>query len=184
MPDSNFGDGGTVLDDFDNHDNHATAVALQSDDGILVAGYSDGGYLDLVRYLPDGTLDTTFANGGRVSASSPSPINVAAGTVTSVAIQPNNQILVGGSFAEYYVNYLGVARFNVDGSPDDSFGDSGIAYDTGIASSSAAEIAIQPDGSVVAAGFSGKLALLARRGTLPGSAPDRRRHRRRKRLRR
>ena len=43
MPDSSFGDGGTVLDDFDNHDNHATAVALQSDDGILVAGYSDGG---------------------------------------------------------------------------------------------------------------------------------------------
>ena len=167
MPDSSFGDGGTVLDDFDNHDNHATAVALQSDDGILVAGYSDGGSLDLVRYLPDGTLDTTFANGGRVSASSPSPINVAAGTVTSVAIQPNNQILVGGSFAQYYVNYLGVARFNVDGSPDDSFGDSGIAYDTGIASSSAAEIAIQPDGSVVAAGFSGEIGTPGAAGNVP-----------------
>ena len=39
--DPSFGEGGTVLDDFDNHDNHATAVALQSDGGILVAGYSD-----------------------------------------------------------------------------------------------------------------------------------------------
>ena len=111
--DTTFGDGGTVLDDFDNHDNHATAVALQSDGGILVAGYSDSdsGYLDLVRYLPDGTLDTTFANGGRVSTTSPSPVSLAAGAPPIVAIQPNNQILVGGAFNTD--GEFAVMRFNV-----------------------------------------------------------------------
>ena len=37
----------------------ATAVAIQSDGGIVVAG-SMGMYLAVVRYLPDGTEDPNF----------------------------------------------------------------------------------------------------------------------------
>ncbi|MGA2255334.1 MAG: autotransporter-associated beta strand repeat-containing protein [Thermoguttaceae bacterium] len=64
--DTSFGNGGIVLDDFDNHDNHATAVAIESDGDIVVAGYSDSGYLDLLRYQSDGSRDTTLVNVGEV----------------------------------------------------------------------------------------------------------------------
>ena len=42
-----------------------SAVAVQSDGKILVAGFKRGGVTDLVlaRYLPDGNLDLTFGAG-------------------------------------------------------------------------------------------------------------------------
>ena len=78
-----------------------------------------------------------------------------------MAIQPDNMVLVGGSFpgSDGY-NDLGVARFNVDGSLDTGFNGSGYTtLSTGLyQASSAYGMAVQPDGGITVAGTSGDLA--------------------------
>jgi uncharacterized delta-60 repeat protein len=41
-----------------------SAITLQADGKIVVAGPIEGVELDVARYLPNGTLDSTFATGG------------------------------------------------------------------------------------------------------------------------
>ena len=77
-----------VARDASGNDSSATAVAIQSDGGIVVAG-SMGMYLAVVRYLPDGTEDPNFQQWDASGA---------IGSASSVVIQPNNMILVGGTF--------------------------------------------------------------------------------------
>jgi uncharacterized delta-60 repeat protein len=75
----------------------ANAVAIQGDGKILVAGYQDDGYLSqpkflIARYMPDGTLDAAFGQGGL------SVISVGGGDAArALAIQPSGRILVAGS---------------------------------------------------------------------------------------
>jgi hypothetical protein len=76
---------------------------------------------------------------------------------------------VGGTFGSE--SEPGVARLNVDGSIDDSFGTAGFAIDGGDAGSFA-DITVQPDGSILAAGEAGGDPLLARlyAGDVAGTA--------------
>ena len=137
-------------------------MAIGSDGGIVVAGYDEsanGDLVDLVRFLPDGTLDPNFGSDGKLdSADQP------AGAAYSVAIQANNLIVVGGAFTEDSRMDFGLARFFVDGSIDSSFGTNGIAtQDLGGGNNSAVTaLAIQPNGDILAAGVT---------GNLPGSGP-------------
>ncbi len=148
--DSSFGNGGTVLDGSAAEDNHATAVAIQSDGGIIVAGYSDSGWLNLARYLPDGEGTGFFYWDDVFGQSLP------AAAVYSVAVQPDGKVLVGGAFSDDGSNQFGVARFNADGSYDGDFGASsdGIA-ESGVANSTIRDMLLAPDGSIIAAGMTG-----------------------------
>ena len=148
--DSTFGTGGTVLYDLGDQTNHATCLAIQADGGILVGGYDDNsGDWDLVGFLGDGSVDTSFGSNGQVALSG---VNAQAGVVSSLAVQSNGQILAGGTFGGS--NELGVVRINTDGTLDSSFGNAGFALD-GMANSSVWDLALQPDGSILAAGFAG-----------------------------
>ena len=118
-PDDSFGSGGKVLENFGDGSNHATCLALQPDGGIVVAGYSDsflgiGGQsgLDLLRFTSSGGLDTTFNSGGIITQT----INM--GLVSSVAVQADGKILIGGAFG--LETDFGIARFDTDGSLDAS----------------------------------------------------------------
>ena len=95
---SSFGAGGVVLDGSGGGNSSATAVAIQSDGGIVVAG-STGMYLAVVRYLPDGAEDPNFQQWNASGA---------IGSASSVVIQPNNMILVGGTFVGAQWYYYGV----------------------------------------------------------------------------
>ncbi len=66
-PDTSFGTSGNgqVVTDFGTSDQSATAVLVQPDGKIVVAGVS-GGQVALARYDSKGNLDTTF-NGGEVT---------------------------------------------------------------------------------------------------------------------
>lgn len=75
----------------------ATAVAVQADGRILVAGYSN--YTDcndsdfaIVRYNTDGTLDTTFGTAGKVTTS----VSPYADQAYAVAIQSDGKIVAAG----------------------------------------------------------------------------------------
>lgn len=68
QPDLTFGQQGRLTTQFNEGDSEARVVRIDSatEERVLVAG-SAGGRFALVRYLNDGTLDTTFGDGGRVS---------------------------------------------------------------------------------------------------------------------
>src|SRR5262245_31368024 len=68
--DLTFG-GGSVLQDFAHRNDFALAVAVQSDDKVVLAGWissgtSTGNDFALARFNPDGTLDSSFGSGGIV----------------------------------------------------------------------------------------------------------------------
>jgi uncharacterized delta-60 repeat protein len=67
-PDAGFGSGGTVLTAIgDGDDVAASAVAVQADGRIVVAGHAtDSGATDMLvaRYTSNGSLDTSFGAGG------------------------------------------------------------------------------------------------------------------------
>ena len=83
--DPDFGNVGRVVTAFPAPENYATAVALQSDGKIIATGGGGG----LVRYMANGTLDTTFGIEGRI----PTPLF---SEVNGVAILPSGKILVTG----------------------------------------------------------------------------------------
>jgi uncharacterized delta-60 repeat protein len=70
-PDSSFGSGGMVMTDFNTTNDAGTAVALQADGRILVAGNtrddSNNQSFDiaLARYNANGSLDSSFGVGAR-----------------------------------------------------------------------------------------------------------------------
>ena len=131
-PDDTFGaDGdGTVSTMISAYNSPPTAIAIQPSDGkILVAGQttnSDGTTTDfaLVRYNTDGSLDTSFGNGGIVTTS----FGDGADGATGVAVQADGQIVVSGvSQLDGNGNNTGedhfaLARYNPDGSLDTTFG--------------------------------------------------------------
>ena len=140
----------------------ATAVAVQADGGIVVAGYTaiDNAppnpdrppTFALARYTAAGRLDTSFGRQRRVSAN----VN---GRAYAIAIQPDGRIVVAGEFSFESTNGsdfgdFTVARFKADGNLDPTFGTDAtgqIARDLG-ATNSARNIVLQPDGKIVISG--------------------------------
>jgi uncharacterized delta-60 repeat protein len=121
----------------------AAAVAIQADGRIVAAGRAgfcvnteNCSYdFALARYNADGSLDRSFDGDGRVT------INFGGwNTATTVVIQPDGKIVVAGTGALF--------RYNTSGSLDASFGVGGrVNANLGIA-----QIALQTDGKIVAAG--------------------------------
>ncbi|QWP77036.1 hypothetical protein J5226_01115 [Lysobacter sp. K5869] len=70
--DPGFGDGGRVLTsfaDYSRFDAEAQTLAIQADGRIVVAGGLGGAYATaMARYLPDGRLDPSFGEAGRLAS--------------------------------------------------------------------------------------------------------------------
>jgi uncharacterized delta-60 repeat protein/uncharacterized repeat protein (TIGR01451 family) len=143
--DPSFGSGGKVTTDFGGFD-AASAAVIQPDGRIVAAGRSGSGDFALARYNTDGSLDTTFGNGGKLTTDF-GGFDAAFG----VALQADGKIVAagqggpGGGFA--------LARYNTDGSLDPSFGSGGevtthftSGFEVVIA------VAIQLDGKIVVTG--------------------------------
>ena len=148
--DPGFGSGGRVSTDLETGE-IAFAVALQSDGKIVAAGFISGDDFALVRYNVDGSLDSSFGSGGKVLTDFQTVDEAFA-----VALQPDGKIVAGG-FSDPGANTdFALARYNVDGSLDSSFGSGGkVLTDLGAMSSDRIRaVAVQPDGKIVAAGIS------------------------------
>ena len=152
--DSTFGTGGIVTTPIGNNDAYAYALGIQTDGRIVAAGYyADGSYYDfaVVRYNTNGSLDTTFGTGGRVTT----PIGSGYAGAYALGIQSDGRIVVAGYYADGSNYDFALVRYNTDGSLDTTFGTGGIVttpmgsgYDIAYA------LAIQSDGSILAAGSS------------------------------
>lgn len=93
--------------------------------GRLYTGTDDSDFYTM-RYLNDGTLDTSFGDNGIVKTN----IVDAGGSDYSygIAIDSQNRIIVVGNGIEYsgITNYYAIVRYLEDGSLDESFGLNGI----------------------------------------------------------
>jgi uncharacterized delta-60 repeat protein len=151
--DASFGAGGRVATPIGNSFEFAESVAVGPDGKIVVAGYSYLGGGDfafaVVRYQPDGSLDASFGAGGVVIT----PMSNNYISVGTVLLQPNGKIIVvGGSGIN---NLFTLVRYNADGSPDAEFGSNGkVIHSIGNGPASFFDGILQPDGKIVAAGYS------------------------------
>lgn len=113
VPDTSFGSAGIVTTNFvsGSHPSadETAAGAIQPDGKILVGGYSSHQFA-LARYLPSGTLDTSFGTGGMVSTV------IGTGNddwIKSLALQPwDGKIVAVGYSKNGSMFNLAVARFN------------------------------------------------------------------------
>ena len=153
QPDPAFA-GGHVTTDLGSDNDKACGVAVQSDGRIVVAGYTgsgDGVDFAVVRYNPNGTLDTTFGGTGKVITDVRGSGDFGAG----VALQIDGKILVAGCAYNGSNDDFAVVRYNVNGSLDTSFGFNGkLTDDFGDTGDYAYSIAVQSDGKIVLAGES------------------------------
>lgn len=160
--DTSFGSGGIVTTSFPVGGSFASALALQSDGKIIAAGTDfvdfrpneDSSNTDfaLARYNPDGTLDTTFGNGGLVTTD----FDGFNDDAFSVLIQPDGKIIAVGSAKNPSTFYdFAAVRYLANGAIDASFGDHGrVRTDFGgLQRDQARSAALQSDGKIVAAGF-------------------------------
>ncbi len=145
--DTSFGGSGVVITPVGNSHDQAEAVAVAPDGRIVVGGYASGAApgassFALVRYLPNGSLDTSFGGTGKIIGSLPGDLGMG---FRNLAIQPDGKIV---AVAYGYDSNSYIVRYNLDGSLDTSFNSTGIVVVPG----RAYEVAIQPDGKVTAAG--------------------------------
>lgn len=141
----------------------ANAVAVQTDNKIVAAGYSGAGYdtgnpppeqFAIIRLNVDGTPDTGFGSGGIVTTQL-SPVALAS-RAQAVALQPDGKIIAAGFAATGFGSETGfaLARYNTNGTLDTTFGIGGKVVTTigtfGTAAANA--IVLQPNGMIVVSG--------------------------------
>lgn len=93
--DPSFGNGGVVLTDLGSRDDRIAALAVDDLGRIVAAGYTFNGLnndIAIVRYLPTGVPDATFAADGVLL----SAIGGGHDTLNSVLVQPDGHVVVAG----------------------------------------------------------------------------------------
>jgi len=131
--DTGFGRGGGATASFTNFLNTPYALALQGDGRIVVAGNASSAdatlsEFALARFMPDGRLDASFGQGGKVTTNF---VGVKLGGVSNIAtavlVQPDGRIVAGGGASDcaHCPHRLALARYLADGSLDPSFGAGG-----------------------------------------------------------
>jgi len=169
--DTTFGIGGRVITGFGGPA-QAFAECVQADGKILVAGYAhlaEGWDFAVARYNSNGTLDATFATGGKKTI----PFGtVSSAQVNGLAIQLDGKIVVAGAANLPTAGDFALARLNSNGSLDTTFGTGGKVVTNLGGNDEVFGVALQADGKIVAAGMTGADFVLARyntNGTLDGS---------------
>jgi uncharacterized delta-60 repeat protein len=158
--DTSFDGDGKVTTSFGGN-TAAYSVAIQADGKIVVAGrgFDDtiGLGFALARYNNDGSLDASFGTDGKVTTDFSNGNDYA----LVVAIQSNGKIVAGGARNSYCIFIfpntvcyadIALARYNAEGSLDNSFGTNGKVATVYGGYDRAIDVAIQADGKIVTAG--------------------------------
>ena len=170
--DGSFGAGGVQTLPFTDSYAYADEVARQTDGKIVVLGtaHSSVGIVSdfaLVRLLPNGDLDTSFGDEGRVTTDFGGRYDEG----LALALRPNGKIVAAGSST----GLASIVRYLPDGSLDPSFDHDGrLLLDIGV-ETRASDLAIQPHGRIVVAlddGWTFSAARLRRDGSLDATFGD------------
>jgi uncharacterized delta-60 repeat protein len=142
--DSTFGSGGEVITSVAGVTIYSGFGALGLENGDIVAG-GDGGVL--ARSTLSGNLDTSFGAGGIVTTPS-------FARITSLVVQPNGQIVTVGDATN---KSWALARYNVNGNLDSTFGSGGIVTSSPSGQGDLADAAaLQANGQIVVVGWGGE----------------------------
>ena len=153
--DSTFGNNGKVLVPIGTAQDIAYDMVIQSDNKIVIAGLAlvnSTTDFAVVRLNANGSLDTSFGSNGIITT----PVSDGEDVIRSIKLQPDGKIIVAG-----YVTPIGsssdfaIARYNIDGSLDPSFGSGGkVITSIGSSDDRANALALQSDGKLVVTGYS------------------------------
>ena len=145
--------GGRFITNFPGGGSWAGAVAIQSDEKIVIAGvlYAGNNWdFALARYNTDGTLDSTFGTAGKVTTDFYGGKDYASG----LAIQLDGKIVAAGVVDGVMGDKdFALARYNIDGTLDTNFGINGkVTTDFYGSDDEAYALVIQFDEKIVVAG--------------------------------
>jgi uncharacterized delta-60 repeat protein len=153
--DATFGTGGLAAFSVGSR-GFANAMVIRADGAIVVAGSAKVGTrgdFGVARVATDGTLDATFATGGKAMF----PLSNGGDGAESVAIAPNGSVVLAGfSFNGSDSDFL-AARLTPLGALDTTFGTDGVVT-TGFGAGtneSAAAVSLRADGTAVVVGNTG-----------------------------
>ena len=146
--DPSFGIGGIAQTEVSHFMVHN--VFEQSDGRIIVFGDERTSFsaFSAVRLMPDGSIDSDFANQGKLFIDLP---NYTHEVPIAVAEQADHKLVFAGIIGFPVWNIM-ILRVNPDGTLDSTFGNGGILIDPVQGSSDAYALALQPDGKIVIAG--------------------------------
>ncbi len=154
-PDTTFSNDGKVMTEIAAGD-IAYSIAIGTDGRIAVGGttfnYSNYDFA-AVRYLADGRLDSSFGTGGIVKVGVLNDDD----TGRSIAVLPDGKVVLAGYAQNLFASRdeFAVVRLRSNGLPDPTFSGDGKLTTTFFDRDDRAQaIAIQPDGKIVAAGYS------------------------------
>lgn len=142
-------------------ENIARTVAIQPDGKIVIGGnfrqsFSNpsGADAKVIRFNPDGTLDSSFGSFGRVLISSPT-IGEA---VNAVTLLPDGRIVAAGYSGQDFL----VMRMNANGSFDTTFGGATgrVTTPMGVAAQ-ANSVIVKPNGKLLVSGSTGASSAVA-----------------------
>ncbi len=137
-----------------NLSSQAYALAVQSDDKVLLAGPSlEPDFYNafaVVRFNTDGSFDNSFDTDGIVITS----VTPYSDEAKGMAIQPDGKIVVVGGVTPTGPIRFGVVRYNTNGSLDNTWNGTGIV-NTAVGSTwdEGRSVLIQPDGKVLVGGI-------------------------------
>lgn len=150
--DVTFNGDGIVVTDFSGDNESIYTSALQPDGKIILAGFTGGGSntdFILARYNSDGSLDGTFGNSGSTITS----VSSSGDMIKSIALQPDGKIVASGYAWGGADLDFALARYNSDGSLDNTFNSTGtVLTDFSNGNDVAYSVIIQQDLKILAGG--------------------------------
>lgn len=152
--DQSFGSGGVARTPIGSALGDESIAVTLDGTRIVVAGDADSGTghgdFALVRYLSDGQLDPTFGTGGIVVTPGPEDELIRAVVVTA-----GGKIVAAGygGSGSTTLSFI-LARYLPNGQLDMSFGGTGVVTTSIGSYSGAVSLALEPDGKVIAGGWS------------------------------
>ena len=162
--DNSFGTKGTVMTAIsggNGSDDEANAIAIQPDGKIVLVGKSEDASnhyaFALARYNTDGSFDNTFGTNGTVRT--PFLEGGIDDEAICVVLQSDGKIVVAGFSEDGSSNYaFAIARYDTDGTLDNSFGSGGEVRTQIVGGNGkhdlSFDVVIQPNGKIIVAGLS------------------------------
>lgn len=149
--DESFATGGYTTTGFESEYYQAFDVAIQTDEKLIIAGYIGFSNRDfgMVRYYPDGSIDTEFGDDGVVITDGFGEED----QINEITIQPDGKIIAAGYCKNGFYTEFAAAKYNIDGSLDNTFGEAGIlTTEFGGYGDQAYSVELQPDGKIITGG--------------------------------
>jgi uncharacterized delta-60 repeat protein len=190
--DNSFGSSGKVIASFGSYYDYATAIAIQADGKILVAGSSADSYYTgafaLARFKINGTFDSSFGQNGKIVTHLGPFVTYIGGqyfgryaeeSAKAVVLQPDGKIILAGTsyttdgcwdyYGGIYCNpAFAMVRYHSNGIIDSSFGTYGKVTDS-VTLLQMSSMTLQNDGKILVLGDGNPNSFITKRYNSNGS---------------